>query len=249
MTHENKVDENSRLINTTIEQEEEEAHYGSTINDPVTTQSTNTSISSFISHSEEVYSDHDSSEEARSVSVAKRKKKRLQKHHRPPRPKLVSTLSHIVRSARQSEDEDDTDDVIEMPVNHLIIPELDPTAEEVREYIPSPRACVESNWLPRKHKVNLSTIREKYRDSRIHERIGIIPLTRLEKIKNLFKYEAYVSEAKRVLFANQSIILFVYVDLLVDLLLCLAYLVEMKQEADIHATPPWMYKWRSYDLW
>jgi hypothetical protein len=23
----------------------------------------------------------------------------------------------------------------------------------------------------------------------------------------------------------------------------------MKQEADIHAEPPWMFKWRSYDLW
>jgi len=33
------------------------------------------------------------------------------------------------------------------------------------------------------------------------------------------------------------------------MLLCLAYLVEMKQEADINAHPPWMYKWRSYDLW
>jgi hypothetical protein len=38
-------------------------------------------------------------------------------------------------------------------------------------------------------------------------------------------------------------------DLIVDILLCLAYLVEMKQEADIHASPPWMFKWRSYDLW
>ena len=36
---------------------------------------------------------------------------------------------------------------------------------------------------------------------------------------------------------------------MVDLLFCLAYLVEMKQEADIHAHPPWMYKWISYDLW
>jgi hypothetical protein len=41
----------------------------------------------------------------------------------------------------------------------------------------------------------------------------------------------------------------VYTDLLVDLTFCLAYLVEMKQEADIHAEPPWMFKWRSYDLW
>ncbi|KAI9470853.1 MAG: hypothetical protein EXX96DRAFT_370816 [Benjaminiella poitrasii] len=38
-------------------------------------------------------------------------------------------------------------------------------------------------------------------------------------------------------------------DLFVDILLCLAYLVEMKQEADIDVHPSWMYKWRSYDLW
>lgn len=40
-------------------------------------------------------------------------------------------------------------------------------------------------------------------------RNGNVPLKGIEKYKNLFKYEAYVSEAKRVLFANQSIILFV----------------------------------------
>lgn len=38
-------------------------------------------------------------------------------------------------------------------------------------------------------------------------------------------------------------------DLMVDLLLCLAYLVEMKQEADIDVSPFWLFKWRSYDLW
>lgn len=69
-------------------------------------------------------SDH-SSEEV-TVRIADRKKKRLQKHHQPSRPKLVSTLSHIVRSAKQSEDEDEEDDIIEMPLNDLIIPELDP---------------------------------------------------------------------------------------------------------------------------
>ncbi|KAI8981829.1 hypothetical protein BDF20DRAFT_863480 [Mycotypha africana] len=38
-------------------------------------------------------------------------------------------------------------------------------------------------------------------------------------------------------------------DLIVDMLLCFAYLVEMKQEADIEIKPSWMYKWRAYDLW
>lgn len=36
---------------------------------------------------------------------------------------------------------------------------------------------------------------------------------------------------------------------MVDLLLCLCYLIEMKQEADIEVSPHWLYKWRSYDLW
>lgn len=39
------------------------------------------------------------------------------------------------------------------------------------------------------------------------------------------------------------------IDLLVDALLCLAYLVEMKDEFDVHLSPGWLYKWRSYDLW
>lgn len=126
MAHESKLrnevgislsDEHSRLTT------EGDSHYGST--NPTTSQSSNTSSSSLL-HSEEVCSDHDSSEEVPSVSVANRKKKRLQKHHRPSRPKLVSTLSHIVRSARQSEDEEDEGDVIEMPPDDLIIPELDP---------------------------------------------------------------------------------------------------------------------------
>lgn len=53
------------------------------------------------------------------------------------------------------------------------------SAEEVRQYVPSPLA-LEKNWVPRKSKVNLSNIREKYRDARIHERYAL--LTR-EKIK------------------------------------------------------------------
>lgn len=118
--------EHRQLINTEAEHERD-SHYGSTLNsNPVTAQSTNTSKSSSSVPSEDVYSDHDSSEEIPSVSLVNRKKKRLQKHHRPSRPKLVKTLSHIVRSARQSEDEDNMDDIIEIPPNDLIIPELDP---------------------------------------------------------------------------------------------------------------------------
>ncbi|KAI8370880.1 hypothetical protein EDC96DRAFT_95984 [Choanephora cucurbitarum] len=217
-------------------------YYGSTSHVPVS--SSNTSSSSLAQPLDDICSDGESSEEfMSSKKLATRKKKRLQKHHRPARPKLVSKLSHIVRSARQSEDEEDADDVIEMPTENLIIPELDPNAAEVRESVPF--GCSSA----RRYRINLSNIREKYRDARIHERYGNVPLTNFERIKNLFQYDAYVSEARRILFANRSIILFVYTDLMVDVLLCLAYLVEMKQEADIHATPPWMFKWRSYDLW
>jgi hypothetical protein len=121
----NDQDENSRLINITAEHEGE---YGSTSHaNPIAAQSKNTSTSSSIIRSEDAYnSDNSSGEEVHSRTVANRKKKRLQKHHRPSRPKLVSKLSHIVRSARQSEDEEDMDDVIEMPPSDFIIPELDP---------------------------------------------------------------------------------------------------------------------------
>lgn len=140
MTHESRLrnevgisisddDEHRQLIQTTTtatEHEGGESHYGSTLHShPVTTQSTNSSTS--YAPPEETYSDHGSSDEVPSISLQNRKKKRLQKHHRSSRPKLVKTLSHIVRSARQSEDEDDLDDVIEIPSNDLIIPELDPT--------------------------------------------------------------------------------------------------------------------------
>ncbi|KAI8087706.1 uncharacterized protein B0P05DRAFT_569648 [Gilbertella persicaria] len=225
--------ENCQLISS------DQQNYGST--NRLTTTSSNTSATSS-SHFEDPYSDGGSSEEViATAKLANRKKKRLQKHHRPSRPKLVSKLSHIVRSARPSEDEGDTDDIIQMPTDNLIIPELDPNADEVREYVPA--------TTNKKCRVNLSNIREKYRDTRIRARNGNIPLTPFQQFENMLKYNVYVSEAKRILFANRSIILFVYTDLIVDILLCLAYLVEMKQEADIHATPPWMFKWRSYDLW
>ncbi|RCI03555.1 hypothetical protein CU098_001800, partial [Rhizopus stolonifer] len=79
-----------------------------------------------------------------------------------------SKLSHIVRSAAQSEEEDNTDDIIQMPPDDLILPELDQNAAEVREYISSPSKTLD-NRAARKHKVNLSTIREKYREARLHE--------------------------------------------------------------------------------
>jgi hypothetical protein len=41
----------------------------------------------------------------------------------------------------------------------------------------------------------------------------------------------------------------VYLDLLVDALFCMAYLVELQQEKDVGLTPPWLYKYRAWDLW
>ncbi|CEP14358.1 hypothetical protein [Parasitella parasitica] len=240
MTHESRLRNQVEVSST----EDEEANL---ISDNHTQYGTTTTSTASTKNYEEPCSEDSSEEMISTENVANRKKKRLEKHHRPKRPKLVSTLSHIVRSARQSEDEDDANDIVEMPSNDLIIPELDPNADEVREYIPSP--LKPDNWTSRKHRVNLSNIRENYRDARIRDRNGNLPLTGIAKVKSMLQYDAYVSEAKRILFANRSIILFVYTDLIVDVLLCLAYLVEMKQEADINAYPPWMFKWRSYDLW
>jgi hypothetical protein len=128
------------------------------------------SITSLNQQPEEAYSDHGwSSEEFTSINLARRKKKRLQKHHKSNRPKLVSKLSHIVRSRTQSEEEDNTEDVIQMPSDDLILPELDQNAAEVREYVSSSIKSVENRPL-RKQKVNLSTIREKYRQARFNER-------------------------------------------------------------------------------
>ncbi|KAI8643141.1 hypothetical protein BD408DRAFT_415336 [Parasitella parasitica] len=237
----------SRLRNQ-IELSPAENEEANLISDSHTHYGATTASTASTKNYEEPCSEDSSEEMISTENVASRKKKRLIKHHHPKRPKLVSTLSHIVRSARQSEDEDDANNVVEMPSNDLIIPELDPNADEVREYIPSPLKPTDG-WTLRKHSVNLSNIRENYRDARIRDRNGNVPLTGIAKVKSILKYDAYVSEAKRILFANRSIILFVYTDLIVDVLLCLAYLVEMKQEADINAYPPWMYKWRSYDLW
>ncbi|KAI9281997.1 hypothetical protein BY458DRAFT_498627 [Sporodiniella umbellata] len=197
--------------------------------------------------SPEDLSDHGSSEDRASVKIARRKKQRLQKHHKSSRPKLVSKLSHIVRSTAQSEEEDNTDDIIQMPPDDLILPELDQNAAEVREYVYSPTKNLETRI--RKHKVNLSTIREKYRETRLYERNGNQPLTKGEQLKKKLKYDSRLSKLKTMLFGNTSIVLFVYTDLIVDVLFCLSYLVEMKHEAGIITEPFWMYKWRPYDLW
>lgn len=100
------------------------SQYGTTTNPNL--HSTDSSVVTVPASEDPYYSGESSEEMISSVNLANRKKKRLQKHHRASRPKLASTLSHIVRSARQSEDEDDLNDAIDMPSNDFIIPELDP---------------------------------------------------------------------------------------------------------------------------
>ncbi|KAG0768811.1 hypothetical protein G6F26_000843 [Rhizopus arrhizus] len=212
-------------------------------------RSSRLSTSSLNQPSEDHYSDHGgSSEEFASIKLARRRKKRLQKHHESNRPKLVSKLSHIVRSATQSEEEDNKDDIIQMPSDDLILPELDQNAAEVREYVSSPMKSLDSR-VTRKHKVNLSTIREKYREARFIERNGNQPFTKGKKLMRTLKYDTRILKTKQILFGNKSIILFVYTDLLVDMILCLSYLIEMKQEAGIVTEPFWLFKWRSRFLW
>ncbi|CAO3700020.1 unnamed protein product [Rhizopus stolonifer] len=228
MTSEN-IKENKHFISDT-------SFYGSTIQQSLP----------FTNSNEETFSDHDwSSEEFCSVKLAKRKKKRLQKHHQTQSPQLVSKLSHIVKSATQSEEEEENkDDVIQIPPDDLVLPELDPNAAEVSEYVP----LIKPLDHRLRKQINLSTIRERYRETRL-KRNSDQPLTKSEKIKKKWKYYTNMSKAKQFLFGNTSILLFVYTDLMVDLILCISYLVEMKQEENIVSEPFWLYKWRSYELW
>ncbi|KAI8981828.1 hypothetical protein BDF20DRAFT_431175 [Mycotypha africana] len=153
-------DENLRLINPDSTVHQQQQHYGTL---PEAAFSSSTSLI----YDGSAFSGESSEEMISSNKIAKRKKKRLQKHHnKPAKPKLVSKLSYIVGSARQSEDEtDQDDDIIDMPPENLIIPELDPNADEVKKYVPATNEA----WL-RNHKVNLSNIRENYHRERLLER-------------------------------------------------------------------------------
>lgn len=77
------------------------------------------------------------------------------------------------------------------------------SADEVREYTESMLNT------SRKHKVNLSNIRENYREARMRERNGFVPLKGLEKVKDTINYNAHVTQAKKIMYANESIVLFV----------------------------------------
>ncbi|KAI9246890.1 hypothetical protein BDA99DRAFT_609419 [Phascolomyces articulosus] len=154
-------------------------------------------------------------------------------------------------------------------LDDFVLPALDPNAQEVTAATKSSMALPSASssslsyakeqsfhhsWFMRKRKkpaqVNLSTIRSNYRICRKRARddnpkvYGFI-----DDIKQYFQFDAYISMIQSILWANQTIVLFVNLDLLVDLLLCCAYLREIIQGYDIGLTPYWLFKNRSYDLW
>ncbi|KAI8388327.1 uncharacterized protein BYT42DRAFT_559714 [Radiomyces spectabilis] len=172
--------------------------------------------------------------------ISKRRKQRMQRRHcsRPILPSFSDILPNK-KNLSESEDEPPTD---------LVLPALNPTAQEVIASIPSSSSL--DQLLMRRTHVNLSTVRAKYRNSRKNardEKYEVYSIIR--SFQYYLNYNAYVSAIKCVLFANRTIVLFVKLDLLVDLLFCLAYLFEMKQEFAVDLEPFWLYKHRTYDLW
>ncbi|KAG0194933.1 potassium channel, sub T, member 2 [Apophysomyces sp. BC1034] len=162
--------------------------------------------------------------------IPKQRKHHLQK--KQSRPKLANLLSSRSGSYQEENESD------------FVLPALDPQAQEVIASMPSQGSF--DHFLARRAHVNLSTVRTKYRMARKHARDEQAEV--YSNIKHYFNYDGYMSWIKKAAFVNQIIVLFVRLDLLVDLFFCLAYLVEMKQESDVNLDPPWLYKWRSYDL-
>ncbi|CAO3617854.1 unnamed protein product [Cunninghamella echinulata] len=181
-------------------------------------------------------------EDAYSISsrVAKRKQRQLQQHHRP---KLASHLSNVLRVNSDSIKD------IEERNSELVLPSLYPKAQEV--VISSHKNAID-RWFLKKQMVNLSNVRSNYREVRKHARdesSNEMDNSILHQFKCYMKYDERMSALRLFLLSNQNIVLFVNFDMMVDLVFCLMYLVEMKQESDVHLDPTWLYKWRSYDLW
>ncbi|CAO3703026.1 unnamed protein product [Rhizopus stolonifer] len=163
-------------------------------------------------------------------SIVHRKRHRMQQ--RQCRPKLLPTCfssSKALNEGRRSPD--------------IVLPALDPTAKEVIE---SRRS---TKFFKRQSDVNLSTVRSKYRNQRRKARDHAQKKSLKERIKCFLLYNVYVKKIKNVLFDKRTIILFVHLDMLVDLLFCLAYFVEIKQMSSIYLEPVWLYTSRSYHLW
>ncbi|KAF7729990.1 hypothetical protein EC973_003403 [Apophysomyces ossiformis] len=189
--------------------------------------------STFTSNEQNTIIDHCPPKETCS-QLAKHPKPHL--HKKQSRSKLANLLASRSGSPTEETDLD------------MVLPALDPQAQEVIASLPSQRSI--DQFLLRRAHVNLSTIRSKYRAARKHARDEHTEVySVISNIKQYLNYDTYISRIKKILFSNHMIVLFVRLDLLVDLLFCLAYLVEMKQESDVNLDPPWLYKWRSYDLW
>ncbi|CAO3626501.1 unnamed protein product [Cunninghamella blakesleeana] len=138
---------------------------------------------------------------------------------------------------------------IEERNSELVLPSLDPKAEEV--VISSHKNTID-RFLFKKQMVNLSTVRSSYREVRKYARDEETALNSknvLERLKHNLKLDEKISSLRLSLLSNRNIVLFVNFDMMIDLIFCLMYLVEMKQESDVHLDPGWLYKWRSYDLW
>ncbi|KAI7887810.1 uncharacterized protein EV154DRAFT_329253 [Mucor mucedo] len=185
-------------------------------------------------------SDADERASNHSSSIVKRKKRRMEQRQ-CCKPKLSARLSILPkRNGSSSCDED------ERPTD-LVLPALDPKAKEVIESIPTNRSL--DGLFMRQSHVNLSTVRANYRYERRKARHDTQKRSFTERMQHFFMYNPHIAFMKSLLFAKKTIILFVNLDLLVDLIFCIAYLVEMKEEADVNLYPPWLYKYRSYDLW
>ncbi|KAI9247966.1 hypothetical protein BDA99DRAFT_564939 [Phascolomyces articulosus] len=155
---------------------------------------------------------------------------------------------HSSSSDSDTDDADDDDVLSRIATADLVLPALDPKADEVIASAASQKSL--DQWFARRSHVNFSTVRAKYRSSRKSARDEKTEVySMINQVRSYFHWHPYIAKIRDALFANQTIVAFVNIDLMVDLLFCLAYLFEMKQEFDVHLSPPWLYKWRSYDLW
>ncbi|KAL7315601.1 hypothetical protein PS15m_004798 [Mucor circinelloides] len=205
---------------------------------------TNTHSSDESSHSDPEEGEGASSSHS---SIKKRKKRRMEQRHccKKSRPKISSRLSSMLHHGSKKRHSSDSEDDIR--ATNLVLPALDPNAQEVKESI----QCNSSldQLLMRQHQINLSTVRANYRVEKRKARHHVQKRSFMDCVRLFLETNPIVLFIRNLLFAKKTIILFVHLDLLVDLLFCLAYLVEMKQESDVDLDPFWLYKWRSYDLW
>ncbi|KAI8394174.1 uncharacterized protein BYT42DRAFT_542319 [Radiomyces spectabilis] len=173
-------------------------------------------------------------------SLAQRKRERLQRRH-TSRRKLANRLSSLVLGSG-------LDRLASQDNPDLVLPALDPSAQEVMASAPSQASL--DQWFNTRSNINFSTIRQNYRATHTQLHMGKPESPGFfRRIKQYIYYDTCMATIKKTMYANSTIILFVKADVMVDLLLCFLYLIDMKQEVSVNLDPPWLYKWRSYDLW